>query len=546
LIRTAWLAICLALVLWNSPTNVQAAQALPQLTVICWHDIRDQLLDGFAQDPDMTAIDSRDLVAQFELLRGLGYTPIRLQDWLDARAGKVTLPAKPVLLTFDDGYRSMHDKVLPLLSLFNYPAVAAIVSSWIVPDDAPAGKFMHASQVKALQASGLVELASHSHDMHQGVIANPQGNSQPAANARAWINGHYETDAQYRHRVGADLAASVQALHKMAGERPRTVVWPYGAYNDSAIQAASQQGFSVAMGLESGLNNADVSPMKMRRILVETSMGLTDFARALTPGQAPVMVAQNESLTPASVAAQELGTVRALRVSLDAVVAANQSEQEEKLSALLEQVRDLGVNVVLLNTHSAQAETYFPVQGARMRADLFNRVSWQLRTRTDVKVFAVVPMDRLACVSLACAAQVAADLGRHTPLAGLVLEGASNFSSAQLQVVYQAARHYHPELMTARALPSLPPSGTAELMHKIDFLVLPAADLSAVPAVGTLQNRLVVQASMSMMHSDELLTLHRGGLRHLALVSPIVSRAELFSPAIRQVMSTATRHNPRK
>jgi poly-beta-1,6-N-acetyl-D-glucosamine N-deacetylase PgaB len=542
LIRKALISVFLALAICGVSVDTRAENTLPELTIICWHDVRDQLLDGFAQDPDMTAIDTRDLVAQFELLRGLGYTPIRLQQWLDAREGKATLPAKPVLLTFDDGYRSMHDKVLPLLALFQYPAVAAIVSSWIAPNDVPAGKFMNAAQLNTLQASGWVELASHSHDLHQGVIANPQGNSQPAANARAWSRGQYESDAQYRSRVGLDLARSVQMLQAMAGVRPRAVVWPYGAYNDSAIDAATEQGFTVAMGLESGLNDSRLSPMKMRRILVETSMGLTDFARALLPGVSVAASSSTEPLPAASVAAQELGTIRALRVSLDSVVAANESEQEEKLSALLEQVLDLGVNVVMLDTHSEQSESYFPSRVGRMRADLLNRVSWQLRTRTNVKVFAVLPMDRLGCDSVVCAADIAQDLGRSTPLAGLVLEGAASFSSAQLQEVYQAARHYHPELMTGRALTSLSFANTVELMRKVDFLFLPAQALATTPVASAMSNRLVVQASLN---TQDLERLHRLGVRHLALLAPRAPRVKLFAPEIRQLMSTATRHNPR-
>jgi poly-beta-1,6-N-acetyl-D-glucosamine N-deacetylase len=544
MIRALYLAIC-CLIGTALPAQADSLKTLPPLTIICWHDIRDNLLENFAADPDMTAIDSRDLIGQFELLRGLGYTPIRLQDWLDARAGLVSLPAKPVLLTFDDGYASLHDKVLPLLKLFNYPAVAAIVSDWIVPDDAIPGKFMNQSQLRAIQASGVIELASHSHDLHHGIQANPQGNSQPAANVRAWSNGQYETDAQYQQRVAVDLALSARRLHELTGVTPRAVVWPYGAYNSHAVAAAGSQGYSVSMGLESGLNDEHVSPMRLRRVLVETSMGLTDFARALAPSSERGLAAAPASLRRPSVAAQELGTVRALRISLDALLAAPFLTQEQGLSALLDQVRAAGVNVVFVNAQSENGDTYFPSSAGLLRADLLNRVSWQLRTRADVKVFAVLSLDRAQCAKPDCAIQLASDLGRHVPLAGLVLEGAMRMKAEQLNAIYDAARQYHPELMTAREMQSNQSAEIATLLNSVDFILLnghdkPVLDPSIVPA-----DRIITQLALIRGKAPELATLYYQGVRHLALTQYDAGQFAALSPEIRLLMSTATRHNPR-
>ncbi len=544
MIRSLLLVVSMLLGL-VTPALAATPKALPPLTIICWHDIRDNLLENFASDPDMTAIDSRDLIGQLELLRSLGYTPIRLQQWLDARAGKASLPEKPVLLTFDDGFASLHDKVMPLLKLYDFPAVAAIVSDWIVADDAPAGKFMNQAQLRAIQASGVFELASHSHDLHHGVPANPQGNSQPAANVRAWSNGEYETDAKYHRRVGADLALSAKRLEEISGVRPRAVVWPYGAYNARAVAAADAQGYTVSMGLESGLNDDKVSPMRLRRVLVETSMGLTDFARALAPSSERVAPKAPTVVRKASVAAQELGTIRALRVSLDALVTEPFLQQERGLSALLDQVRSAGVNVVLLNAQSASGETYFPTALATMKADLLNRVSWQLRTRADVKVFAVLSLGRLPCSYAQCATALALDLGRHVPLAGVVLEGANQIQGEQLHGIYEAVRQYHPELMTARVLESPRALEAARALESVDFVLLNGAppiqaDWSAIPS-----DRIITQLALNGTQAPQLQQVYRQGIRHLALVQQDASYLSTLSSDIRLLMSTATRHNPR-
>jgi len=41
-------------------------------------------------------------------------------------------------------------------------------------------------QVREMVQSGLVEIASHSYDLHKGITANPQGNTQAAAVTRLY------------------------------------------------------------------------------------------------------------------------------------------------------------------------------------------------------------------------------------------------------------------------------------------------------------------------------------------------------------------------
>jgi hypothetical protein len=125
-----------------------------------------------------------------------------------------------VLLSFDDGYRSFYTRVYPLLLAYDYPAVLALVTSWM---EVPAGgevdyggrplkreAFVTWDEVRTMQASGLVEIASHSHDLHRTVLSTPQGNSAPSA--RTWAfdpaTGRREDDAAHRARIRADLDLS--------------------------------------------------------------------------------------------------------------------------------------------------------------------------------------------------------------------------------------------------------------------------------------------------------------------------------------------------
>ncbi|VDL06679.1 hemin storage protein [Bordetella pertussis] len=196
-----------------------------------------------------------------------GFNLISMQQIIDSRAGVRPLPPRPILLTFDDGYASTYTKVFPLLKKFNYPAVVAVVTSWT---DAPAGTkirlspkievphdfFMTWAQLREMAQSGLVELASHSHNLHRGVLANPQGNEQPAASSRQYLpaSGRYENDAEYRARVRQDLKTSADLIREHTGVTIRSIVWPYGAHNRDTDQVAAEVGLNIGLTLQPGPN----------------------------------------------------------------------------------------------------------------------------------------------------------------------------------------------------------------------------------------------------------------------------------------------------
>jgi peptidoglycan/xylan/chitin deacetylase (PgdA/CDA1 family) len=102
-----------------------------------------------------------------------------------------------------------------------------------------------------MEASGLIEFASHSYDLHRGVRANPQGNFSSAA--KTWqydpVTRTYEDDAQYLARIRADLIHSRTLMETNLGHPPRTLAWPYGRYTGPALQVAKELGFTIALTL---------------------------------------------------------------------------------------------------------------------------------------------------------------------------------------------------------------------------------------------------------------------------------------------------------
>jgi biofilm PGA synthesis lipoprotein PgaB len=427
------------------------ASAAGTFTVLCYHEVRDEVRDY----PDPYAVDSAALVRQFAWLRGNGYAPVSLDDIVAARRGGKPLPDKAVLLSFDDGYLSFYTRVYPLLREFRFPAVLGIVGKWIdSPADGPLSfgekgtvsdaSFPSWSQLREMADSGLVELASHTYDLHHGILANPQGNLEPAATARIYnpATGSYEDDASWRARVRADLARNSDEIARETGHRPRAVVWPYGSYNDELVRISGELGMPIALTLNDGANTPDVPLTALRRVLIEHNPVLADFATEVRGPLRPQ-------------------PIRVMQVDLDEVYSAEPAQQERNLSALLDRVEILRPTHIYLRATTAAADAaYFPNRQLPMRADLFNRVAWQLQTRNDVKVFAMLPVSGFRLPQQAVAG-IYEDLARFASFDGLVFEDAASEFTGQLAARAGAFRAPLKTVSAAGGMAVILPTGKA-------------------------------------------------------------------------------------
>jgi len=367
-----------------------ATTARAELIVLSYHNVED--VPGNELGTDSLSVSSTELAKQFSWLKEHGYQVVSIDDILAAKNHIRPLPEKAVLLTFDDGYLGFYERAFPLLKLFDYPAVLALMGKWleISPEKSvmygtrPVQRdyFLHWQQIREMVSSGLVEVASHSHDLHHGVLGNPQGNQQPAAITRIYNakTGRYENETEYRQRIRSDLAHSIETISNNAGQRPRVLVWPYGAYNQVTIDIARELGMPITVSLDLGKNTIE-NLDNVRRVLVGNRSDLADFVWLIT-----------NNIKPA------FRPVRVMHVDLDYVYDLNPQQQEKNLGLLLDRVKQMGVNTVYLQAFAdpdgdGNANSlYFPNRHLPVRADLFNRVAWQLRTRTGVEVFGWLPV----------------------------------------------------------------------------------------------------------------------------------------------------------
>ena len=244
----------------------------------------------------------------------------------------------------------------------------------------PRSDFLTWQQVREVSQSGLVEIAAHTDASHTGVLANPQGNLEPAAATRRFdaATGRYETDAQFQARMRADVAAISNKIRSVTGKARRGWVWPDGAADGTALAVVGEQGYQMALTLEDGLDSLG-NLMSSPRFLVASDPDGEHYANAI-------------------VATQTEAPLRVLHVDLDNVYDPDPAQEARNLDQLIQRVVDMGASTVFLQAFADPKgdglvrSLYFPNRHLPVRQDLFNRVTWQLRTRSHVSIFAWMPV----------------------------------------------------------------------------------------------------------------------------------------------------------
>lgn len=382
----SYFGLFLLISLTQSHANIHVEIPENQFVVLAFHDIREDALTEI--DPDPYAMNASKLAHFFDFIKSHHLNPVSLQQILDAQQGKQKLPKNAVLLTFDDGPESNFTVLFPLLKYYQYPALLALETGWItgqVPNDA-FGKngFVTWAQLREMKSSGLVEFATHTHDLHRGILANPQGNLEPAAITHLYDEKtkRYESDDAYQARIANDLKLSLQLIEKELGVQPRVVVWPYGAMNEKVREIASSVGLPISFSLgDDQANHLKDTQLPWSRLLILNSPNAVQIEQQI-----------NEALSP------RLPAQRAVQISLDDVYDADPVQVDLKLGQLLDRIKALNIRSVYLkaffdpDNKGVATQLYFPNRHLPMRADLFNRVAWQLRTRAGVQVYAWMPL----------------------------------------------------------------------------------------------------------------------------------------------------------
>ncbi len=181
---------------------------------------------------------------QLEYLKSNDYTVISLEKLLGSLAKDEPLPPRSVILTMDDGYRSVYEKAWPLLREYGYPFTVFL---YVQATEKRHWDYMTWEQVREMQAAG-VDFQNHgfSHD-HMAFI--PAGME----------------DREYRAWIRADLGVSTRILSEELQVRPRFYAVPYGEYNEALLDEVRAFGYEGIFLQDPGSVSSDTDPFAIPR-----------------------------------------------------------------------------------------------------------------------------------------------------------------------------------------------------------------------------------------------------------------------------------------
>lgn len=228
------------------PTSAGAAAL--RVPILTYHYIannpkpKDKARDALSVPPDK-------FEAQMQYLAQNGYTPITLDTLYGLFNKQTSVPGKPVVLTFDDGYIDFYTIAFPILRRFNFHAVSFIPTGLM-----GGGYYMNWNQIKEIASSGLVTFEGHTVT-------------------------HSNLSSLNYSAILKQLVDSKNVLQAQTGYPVNFVAYPYGSSNGSVQAAARQAGYAGGVGIWYG--KAGGGSMNMPRIKVSGFWSIKEFASRL-------------------------------------------------------------------------------------------------------------------------------------------------------------------------------------------------------------------------------------------------------------------------
>jgi peptidoglycan/xylan/chitin deacetylase (PgdA/CDA1 family) len=212
--------------------------------------------------PNTMTVTTTDFEGQLKSIKSLGYTVVPLKDLVRKLKGEsVVLPERAVVLTADDGHRSVYTDMFPLIQRYQVPVTLFIYPSAI--SNAPYA--LTWQQLAEMKKSGLVDVQSHTY-WHPNFRVERKRLSADA----------------FEKFLRKQLVFSKQALEGHLGGTVDLLAWPYGIYDPELMAAAAKAGYVAAFSIDRRPATAAEPIMALPRYIVSDHDRGPAFARLLT------------------------------------------------------------------------------------------------------------------------------------------------------------------------------------------------------------------------------------------------------------------------
>lgn len=208
-----------------------------------------------ASTPEVTrrlTVDPAVFAHQMGWLKRHGYHTVTQRELFDALMCGRRLARKPIMVTFDDGYRDAYKNAAPVLDRLDMRATAYVITGRISGKDA---SFLTWKQIRGLERRG-VEVASHTVSHRALTTLSDQDALQ-------------------------ELVRSRKTLERKLGHRVPWLAYPIGAYDAHVESLTRQAGYLLSVTTEWGARQSARRPFALKRLRVLDSTGVSGLAAML-------------------------------------------------------------------------------------------------------------------------------------------------------------------------------------------------------------------------------------------------------------------------
>ena len=185
--------------------------------------------------------------SQMEYIRSAGLRVISMQEFLDWRLGTLQLPERCVLITLDDGWRSVYTDAYPILREFGYPFTLFLYTKYLTGR----GDSMTPAMIREMQAHGAT-IGSHS-----------TSHLYP----KSWKEAEAAGEETNNALMDTEMGASFRRLSSLFGPI-RTYCYPGGYVTQAMLNRLPGYGYEAAFGVVGGKVTCDEDVWQIHRYMV--------------------------------------------------------------------------------------------------------------------------------------------------------------------------------------------------------------------------------------------------------------------------------------
>lgn len=231
-----------------SPKPLSQDEISTQVPILMYHHLSEDVTNSEMVSPEQ-------FEAQIRALTEAGYTSISFDELQAYVLRGEPLPEKPVVITFDDGYRSNYTLAYPILQKYGMKATIFAIGVSFGKDhykdtDYTITPHFGADEAAEMTASGLISIQSHTYDMHQW----PPYEDGSAAVRENILQLPGESEESYVQALTEDFTRSRALLEGATGQPVDVLAYPAGQHSTLAQVTLQSLGVHVTLSTNPGVN----------------------------------------------------------------------------------------------------------------------------------------------------------------------------------------------------------------------------------------------------------------------------------------------------